>query len=93
MPLHGRKNLPVGSSISSSAGAPVIHGDAADKAVRLLRARRERPRRRAAAPPSGRARVWKGWFHMARTITWATRIAPSVDRLVGAAVHHSQGGS
>jgi hypothetical protein len=51
MSLHGRKNLPVGSSISSSAGAPVIHGDAADKAVRLLRARRERPRRRAAERP------------------------------------------
>jgi len=29
MSLHGRKNSPVGSSISSSAEAPVIRGDAA----------------------------------------------------------------
>jgi hypothetical protein len=28
MSLHGRKELPVGSSISSLAGAPVIRGDA-----------------------------------------------------------------
>jgi hypothetical protein len=44
MSLHGRKNFPVGSSISSSAGAPVIRGDAATRPFGLLRARHERPR-------------------------------------------------